>query len=291
MKIHKNMKNKVILKKRFSKFARNIPFGLYIVFVSSLLVGVIILFCLLLKKFNSELEDTLYVQLIVGLVASVLSFILCLNGILSKIIDKTNAHKKKREKQYKKASLFIQDFNDNIMTELTLVNRVILRVEAETKFNKRFEPLFNNQNDLVKEYEMFLTSNHLVHDDILLFAISTILYTNNVLIGNTQMTQFAESVIRAKNTGSTSVSTYVKTIGGSELFTIFNQSRIKVLNFFERLAVEYVNESVAEELINTQFEHILNRVSSMFYYYIYKGEGLDSYPYLNVMLQKMHIDK
>ena len=65
--------------------------------------------------------------------------------------------------------------------------------------------------------------------------------------------------------------------------------RIKVLNYFERMAIEYVNGLISEELIDVQFKTIISSIVSDFYYLIYTDEGLNSYPYLNVMLQKMQM--
>lgn len=284
------MKNKVIAKRDITRFVRSIPFGLYLGFVALLLVGVVVLSILLLTKYNPALEDSTKIQLIIGIVGSVLSFILCLNGIMGTIISIVKYLKKKEENNYEKASIFIKDFNDNILEDLAAISKVAYRVEAEAAFSKRFASSFANQETLVAEYEAHLANKKMAHKEILLFAISTVFYTSKDLVGNIQMIQFAETVINAKNTGSKPISSFVKTIGGLELFSMFKQRRIKVLNFFERLAVEYVNGSVAEELIDVQFNQILDDVSSMLYYYVYTNEGLDSYPYLNVMLQKMHID-
>lgn len=281
------MAKRIVAKKRLLRVLRNIPFALYVLFVAALLGLTIYLSSLIIGKLYVCNDDNQYGQLIIGLVASVLSFVLCLNAILGNIVTKIN-NKRKDGKDIKiSVSAYIKDFNNNVLIDLTLVRRIIKRTEEYLQLQLKFDCSLQNQKERVEEFNNLLNANNKIFNEALLYSIATVFYTSNKLVGNMQMTNFAESVIKSNSNSSMPLKSYVKTIGGSEFLFEFRRMRIKVLNYFERMAVEYVNGLVSEELVDVQFKEILSSLIPSFYYLIYNDEGLNSYPYLNVMLQKM----
>lgn len=281
------MNKKILAKKRFFNVLRNIPFGLYVLIVAALLVAVVVLSAFIIKKLLACEDEGQYVQLIVGLVASILSFVLCLNAIFGNIIVRLNNKKKENSEKAISVSNYIRDFNNNVLEDLTVTERIVKRLEKNLGFQFSFNPSLQNQEENIKKYKQHLQNSGRQYDDVLLYSIATVFYTNNSLAGNSHMIKFAENVIQANSGSSALAKSYVQTIGGSGFLAEFRRMRIKVLNYFERMAVEYANGSISEELANAQFKDILISIIPLFYYLIYIDEGLNSYPYLNVMLQKM----
>ena len=281
------MNKKILAKKRFFNVLRNIPFGVYVLIVAALLVAVVVLSAFIIKKLLACEDEGQYVQLIVGLVASILSFVLCLNAIFGNIIVRLNNKKKENSEKAISVSNYIRDFNNNVLDDLTIAERIVKRLEKNLGFQFSFNPSLQNQEENIKKYKQQLQNSGRQYDDVLLYSIATVFYTNNSLAGNAHMIKFAENVIQANSGSSASAKSYVQTIGGSGFLAEFRRMRIKVLNYFERMAVEYANGSISEELANAQFKDILISIIPLFYYLIYIDEGLNSYPYLNVMLQKM----
>ena len=265
------------------------PFGLYLFIVVALLVLVIFLSSLIINKLINCNDEGQYAQLIVGLVASTLSFVLCSNAIMGSIANKINSGKKDSKDKKIAVSKYIKDFNNDVLEDLTFTRRIIKRTEDFLSIDFKFESSLQNQADNVSKFEKLLNENGKVFKEALLYSTATVFYTSNKLAGNEPMRKYAESVINSAVNQQPTISKYVKTIAGSEFFYEFRRMRIKVLNYFERMAIEYVNGLISEELIDVQFKTIISSIVSDFYYLIYTDEGLNSYPYLNVMLQKMQM--
>ena len=71
------------------------------------------------------------------------------------------------------------------------------------------------------------------------------------------------------------------------LLNLYRERRIKVLNFFENMAIKYMNNMLDRNLFDAQFKDIILEAAKVFYYDIYKNEGTKSYPSL-LMLCKQY---
>lgn len=279
------MAKKVVVEKKFFGFLKRFPIGFYLSLIIVLLIPVVFFASIIIKKLLNAESEAVYAQLIVGLIASFLSFVLCINGIFSTIISIVNRRRDAKNKRNASVSSYIKDFNTNILEDMSFVNNVLKGVEKDVGFSEKFDSSFQNQAKTVEKLEAHLKTKNINYDEVLLYRTAIALYTSNRLNNNPNMTRYLENILNDKKNNPAKFGKHVTTIGGKEILNRFTLARIKVLNYFERMAIEFVNGNLSEELTEVQFSDILLKISSSYYYLIYKDEGLNCYPYLNVMLQ------
>lgn len=266
--IDKNKKKRKSL--RFSSFLGKAFYFLLVVLV----LGGIALTIWLITMIG---DDNNKASIIAGIVTSLLTTVLAIQGIASLVRTTQEKDFNKKTKLIANVESLISRFNEMYMSDLNLVQSTIERLHTKNNISFSFEPSLNNQKnnmknaDAVISYEDYLDLLY-VRASVRFYSIKGLLNESvrDYSIKSNKMTK--DELIKTRNT-----------IGRNEVDTLFREKRIKVLNFLEEVALCYTTEVVDKSIIQTQFFHIIKSFIPTVYYLIYKDEGVDCYPCLSVL--------
>lgn len=276
-------RNKNIKREETRKKLSKAPFIVQVCFMSLLIVGAIIVIVFIFREFKPKIQKQVYVQLLLGLAATILSLVLAINALSSSISNKNSRKKENIRLTTTALTTFIDVFNNRYLATLNRQISLLDCLESKKGITFAFDVSLNNQKENVEKVDNFLTKNNLDFMEEYLYYCSVFSFSGDI--------QFDQNVVNLRNIiisdrkNGKSISGYVSSIGGSEIIRYFRKERIDILNFFENLGISYFNENVNRVMVEAQFKHMLQRIIPLFYYLIYKDEGLDCYPYLNMMLK------
>ena len=277
------------MKNKITKLFRNIgKIVLYFLFYSILAFllasSLYVIFKLTKEVFGNSDNKT---QILLGIAPTLLSAVICITGLATFTISLINNGRKKKYNKIEKTNEFIKLFNEKIIYDLNITTRIINSTNAIINTQVTFKPLLVDQKDAFESYNDFLTKNNISYKETLFYSAATVfLVENNELTSD--MIKYCNAII---NAGLGKLSSKSNTLGTVQLLYLFKRKRISVLNYFENLAICYINETVNTNLVDEQFKIILESIIPLFYYEIYRLEKINSYPYLNRMLKIMLEDK
>lgn len=271
------------VKKRFFSIVKKIPYILFYVFDLALITVAVLVAIQLFIALTKDFEGKDPIQILVGIGATLLSLVIGLTGLVSFIVNSINTSKNNHKNQIEATTKLIEDFNNNVLNDLNIVTRVLRLTQSQIKWNGQFEPLFNDQEKAVNDFQNHLAANKINYKEILFYFSAQVLYVENNEL-NPEMSKFCDYTIKS---GLKNANKGLPTIGGTQLLYVFKRKRISILNYFEKLSICYINKTIDPDLVEEQFCAILLRLIPLVYYEIYRLEKLSSYPYLNKMLEIM----
>lgn len=280
----KNNKNKISKTKREEKL-RRLPFWLFIIFMFLLVAGTIVLTGFIIKEITVCSETSLYIQLLLGLAATILSIIIAINGIATMIVNNINKEKELERQKTETISKFIEMFNKNYLSKIDSMNRIVNRI-CKKGLVIKFNVSLSKQVEEIEEFNTQMQNANIDFKSECLYACAVEGYTRTAQFSD-DIVDFCERVIKDRK-ASKPINKKVTTIGGVAVRRFYRSERIAILNFFEDLAISYFNDKLNREMVNAQFKPMLDKIIPSFYYFIYTDEGIDCYPYLNMMLDYMH---
>lgn len=276
------LKNKT--KKRIVTFFKALPYALFYIFDLALLLGAILvvvqLFTSLSKTDNTK---EISIQILVGIGASLLSLVIGITGLVTFIVSSINSSKNKKDNRIEKTTSFIKEFNNEIIIDLNIVTRIMKSTSRNINWDGMFDPLLVDQKTKFDQLNKFMADNKIIYKEKLYYNIAEVLFVENNLL-NSVLMSFCETVLKEKISNAWK---YSNSKGAVQLLYLFKRKRIRVLNYFENLAVCFINETIDTDLVIEQFKHILLDTIPLLYFEVYRLEGLNSYPYLNKMLKIM----
>ena len=244
------------------------------IFMPLILVGgivvTVIITCFLIQ---SEDTTTKY-QLIIGLATSLFSMVLAANSVISSFINQAKVNNQKTEATIS----LINDFNNNFLEDLVFVRRSIKMANQVKSYNPYGKPLI----DKAESPFVSLPSGTSFSD----YKAEIIRYS------------FLDLYSRA-NQISESLSEYLtnhtnyaaNTVANQSIYFIFKQKRIRILNFFESMAIGIGNQITSGALLKNQFSNLLDKTIPLFLIFIYNEEGEECYPALRAMLMEWYSEE
>ncbi len=260
-----------------------IPTIVFYVFVGAFLViGVIAIVVLLIffflenKNFNTKELHTIAI----GIAGSLFSAGILLNAVGTYLFNERSRRAKEKETKLGAVIEAIKEFNYSTTPLYRFTKNVQVEVRGSLKKARlKVEPSLEIQEEAIKKFESEFENedeyqNLLIKKTILFLTIEPNVVSNS----------FSEHISKVYN-GEKGYKLDKNTIGCSQVLRIYHERRIKVLNFFESLAIQYMNNLLDRELVDAQFKDIIIEVVKLFYYDIYKKEGNVSYPSLLMLCE------
>lgn len=274
------MKKKALIKRILLVYTPTVIF--FLLDIACMAFAVIIAIQLIMLLVNGE-DGVNKAQTLASIAATTLSFAIALTGLATFLVSYVKGFRKNSIEKTNKTTYFIKEFNDCVLNDLNIVQRILKGTSKYIMWNKSFEPLLADQKELFDEFNQHMAKKKIVYKEKLYYCCAEIFYLERDEL-HQNMRNFCSTIIKGKISNA---GTYVRSIGANQLLYLFKRKRIGILNYFENLAVCYINEMVDTKLVDEQFKDMLIEIIPYFYYEIYRLEKIKSYPYLNKMLDIM----
>lgn len=272
--MNKNKTNK--FKNRFFTITPLILF--YFVVIVFLLLGIaaiIVIIVLFVDEFQNNGNNK--TGLIVGLSSALFSAGILTNA-LGTFIRNTSRDKKMNDATLKNnVSLLIDDFNSNIINDIALINKITKdAILSLQNVEFRFDILLTNQDDAIQKFESSLKNKSDYLDAMIVSAARYYTICDKVF-DNKDLYSYCLKIATKK------IKPNIKTYGSQEIISIFRQKRIKIFNFFEKIALQYYNNIADRDLLISQFATMISDIVKLCFYDMYITEGNTSYPNLQLL--------
>lgn len=256
----------------------NILLVVFYVFVFLIFIGGIIVTIYIASLIISDDCGEQKFQLLVGLSSALFSIIIAISTLVTLTFNLKKANNSRKKSKVECATKILNDFNNDIIDDLSVSIRIICCANDTAKFYPSFRFDLSVQKDALK-------SANLIADF-------------NTYLGFIKKASFLEFDVQ-NNILSDDVKKYlngltdfkVNTYGTQVVYKLFQEKRVKVLNFFEAVAINILNDLVDNDLLKNQFLQILKNTISLFYYFIYNEEGLGCYPSLKALISKWNLEE
>lgn len=274
------MKAKVILKKVFLVM---VPTALFFLLDVACMGFAVFIAVQLVMNLVSGSGDVSTAEILASIAATTLSFAIALTGLATFLVSYVKGFKKSSIEKTKRTTAFIKEFNDTILDDLNMVERILNSTLKKIGWDKSFKPVLSDQKELFDEFNKYMEDKSIVYKQYLYYYCASIFYLEKDEL-NSEMKQFCKDVAAYEISDAKK---YVKSIGAIQLLYVFKRKRVAILNYFENLGICYINELVDRKLVDEQLKDMLETIIPKFYYEIYRLEKTKSYPYLNKMLDIM----
>lgn len=239
------------------------------VFIPFILVGGIVVTSVIVYfLFNCE-EATSRYQLIIGLATSLFSSVLAASSVISLFVNKAKSNLQKSNATI----ILINDFNANYLDDFIFVRHSIISANQTKKYKTNKLPFFDETKYPATPLPQ--GTNYAVYkSEIIRFSFLD-LYAREKAISDNLGKYLAEHQDYLRNT-----------VANQTVYSIFKQKRIKILNFFESMALGIGNKVTSNVLLKNQFYNLLSETIPLLSIFVYNEEGEECYPALRALLMK-----
>lgn len=239
------------------------------IFIPLILIGGIVVTIVIVHFLISCEEIALRNQLVIGLATSLFSSILAASSVISLFVGKT---KNNLQKSNATISL-INDFNSNYLDDFIFVRHSVISANQTKKYATNKSPFLDETKYPATPLPQ--GTNYAVYkSEIIRFSFLD-LYAREKAISDNLGKYLAEHQDYLKNT-----------VANQTVYSIFKQKRIKILNFFESMALGIGNKVTSNVLLKNQFYNLLNETIPLLSIFVYNEEGEECYPALRALLMK-----
>ena len=265
---------KEFLRKCFRKVVSVFKFFIKFIFMPLILIGgitvTIIIVCLLVKS-N---EDSAKYQLLIGLATSLFSMVLGANSVISAFINQAKVNNQKTEATIS----LINDFNNNYFEDLVFVGHSIRMANQVKSYSPNVDPIIDKAEHPATSFPSGVTYID-YKAEIIKYSFIDLYSKPN------QISEGLSNYLRNNQNYGTN------TVANQAIYYIFKQKRIRILNFFESMAIGIGNKITSGALLKNQFSDLLNKTIPLFAVFIYNEEGEECYPALRAMLMEWYSKK
>lgn len=279
------MSKKSLKKTEIIANAKKVPFIIYLIVMSLILISAFALVVFLIIRLISSLKNNNddFSQLLIALVPIILSLIIASNGLFTVIINHINGAKEDDKQKTIILTQFIDTFNNRYLFKINKVSNIMNYIYSNNNIPYSFKASLEKQEDKINELDTYISQKGIdFMSEYLYYCIISSYCAENCFSDDTR--KFYTQLVKEKNSGKT-ISGYKNTVAAIELLRFYRKERIDILNFFENVAISFFNNTVNQQMVIYQFGSMLRTIIPLFYYFIYKNEGIDCYPYLNMMLE------
>lgn len=263
---------------------RKIPSIIFYAVVGIFLVlgiAAIIILIVFFFRENKNGDTSELHAILIGLAGSLFSAGILLNALGTYLFNNRNSDKNYKDNKRKAVIELIKEFNLQILPLFNFTKTIANSTKGSIKnVTLKIEPTLQIQDEAVKKFEDGLSDKDAYQNALIK---NTIVYL--IAESNTVSSQFID-YLQKLVTGEHGYKVDKNTVGCSIVLKIYHQRRIEVLNFFENLAIQYMNDMVDKALVDAQFKDVILEAVVLFYYDIYKKEGNASYPSLLMLCEQ-----
>ena len=254
----------------------------YIVVSLFLIIGVVALIILVIFFFiENKSGNTKELHAIaIGIAGSLFSGGILLNAIGSHLSSRRSYFSNLKESRLKLINDIVREYNYEVITLYNFTKCV--QTSARTALKKAKLDIISSltvQEDAVKNFENAFENEDEYIDSLIRSTILFLSFEKGSL--DDKYLDYLNKVY----SGNPMFPLNKNKIGCAQVLRIYHERRIKVLNFFENIAIQYMNELIDRDLFDAQFKSIIIDIINLFYYDIYKKEGNVSYPSLLMLCE------